>query len=197
MASEAQIRANRENALKSTGPKTAEGKINSARNSLMHGFYSRRFVILPGEEEEFNTFILALQLDLKPVTPIEEIVFQQLAQAAWNIERCHKAEAALAAGSLNPEIDPLLDDANEAKLRRIDSCLRRSQSAFHKNLSQLRTLQAERKSREEVAAGSDAPSPSSELRAALEDQLCAALQLQPQPPTPPAAPTNVFAPSPS
>lgn len=179
MATEAQIRANRENALKSTGPKTVEGKSSSARNALLHGFYSRRFVVLAGEEEEFDAFILTLQLELAPATPLEEILFQQLAQAAWNIERCHKAEATLAACSLNPEIDPLLDDRNEAKLRRIDSCLRRSHTAFHKNLNQLRAIQAERKAREKSSTACDSPNPAIELRKNLEERLTAFLQTPP------------------
>ena len=38
MATEKQIAANRANALKSKGPKTVEGKANSAGNRRVHGF---------------------------------------------------------------------------------------------------------------------------------------------------------------
>ena len=37
MASEKQLRANRENAKKSTGPKTATGRARSSRNAFRHG----------------------------------------------------------------------------------------------------------------------------------------------------------------
>lgn len=37
MASEKQLRANRENAKRSTGPKTAAGRLKSSRNALRHG----------------------------------------------------------------------------------------------------------------------------------------------------------------
>jgi hypothetical protein len=37
MATPAQIEANRRNARKSTGPKTAAGKAASSRNALTHG----------------------------------------------------------------------------------------------------------------------------------------------------------------
>jgi len=37
MASEKQLRANRENAKRSTGPKSAAGRLTSSRNALRHG----------------------------------------------------------------------------------------------------------------------------------------------------------------
>ncbi len=37
MASEKQLKANRENAKRSTGPKTAAGRLRSSRNALRHG----------------------------------------------------------------------------------------------------------------------------------------------------------------
>jgi hypothetical protein len=40
MASEKQIAANRANALRSTGPKTAAGKLKSSRNAYRHGLSS-------------------------------------------------------------------------------------------------------------------------------------------------------------
>ncbi len=47
-ASEAQIVANRINAAKSTGPRSAEGKERSRRNALKHGLAAS--VVVPGEE---------------------------------------------------------------------------------------------------------------------------------------------------
>jgi hypothetical protein len=50
MTSEKQIQANRRNALKSTGPKTPEGKAAVRHNALRHGLLSRD-VLLPGEDK--------------------------------------------------------------------------------------------------------------------------------------------------
>ena len=50
MTSEKQAQANRRNALKSTGPKTPEGKAAVRHNALGHGLLSRD-VLLPGEDE--------------------------------------------------------------------------------------------------------------------------------------------------
>ena len=51
MTSEKKAEANRRNALKSTGPKTPEGKDAVRLNALKHGLLSRE-TLLPGEDEE-------------------------------------------------------------------------------------------------------------------------------------------------
>src|SRR5204863_2313408 len=54
MTSTKQIEANRRNSLKSTGPKTPEGKAVASLNNLRHGLRART-VVLPGEKsEEFH-----------------------------------------------------------------------------------------------------------------------------------------------
>ena len=45
MISEKQRRANRENAKKSTGPRTAEGKARSSKNGIKHGLLARDAVM--------------------------------------------------------------------------------------------------------------------------------------------------------
>ena len=51
MASDAQIRANRLNSTRSTGPRSAAGKLKSAANSLKHGFTAKiLFPVLPHED---------------------------------------------------------------------------------------------------------------------------------------------------
>ena len=51
MTSDKKAQANRRNALKSTGPKTPEGKTAVRLNALKHGLLSRE-TLLPGEDEE-------------------------------------------------------------------------------------------------------------------------------------------------
>jgi hypothetical protein len=43
---QAQIDANRENAKKSTGPRTAEGKAASSRNRLVHGLRANKHILI-------------------------------------------------------------------------------------------------------------------------------------------------------
>ena len=46
MASEKQLLANQQNALKSTGPKTTGGKALAARNSLKQGLLAKEVVVI-------------------------------------------------------------------------------------------------------------------------------------------------------
>ncbi len=52
MATDAQIKANKENAQKSTGPTSIEGKKKSSMNAVTHGIFSN-IAILPGEDEAY------------------------------------------------------------------------------------------------------------------------------------------------
>jgi len=56
MASVAQIQANRLNAQKSTGPRTAVGKERASRNAVKHGLLAREAVIRGEDPEEFERY---------------------------------------------------------------------------------------------------------------------------------------------
>ena len=146
MATPAQIAANQANAQFSTGPRSGDGKQRSSRNSTQHGMCSKDLVILPGEEDEFSELLEGLSNELSPVGQIEEVVFQQIIHGAWNLRRCRRREAELMTGS----IDPLLDDTNEAKLRRLDTYARRAQNEFSRAMKELKSLQTERQYRIEA-----------------------------------------------
>ena len=56
MATTRQVEANRENAKKSTGPKTAAGKAKVSSNPIKHGLLAQA-ALLPSEDEEaFDSF---------------------------------------------------------------------------------------------------------------------------------------------
>ena len=50
------VRANRENAKKSTGPRTVSGKDKVSGNALTHGLTAEKHVIISESIDEFNTF---------------------------------------------------------------------------------------------------------------------------------------------
>ena len=59
MASLQQIEANRRNALRSTGPRTPQGKAVSRFNALGGGIYADRESVLPHEDPEALTALAA------------------------------------------------------------------------------------------------------------------------------------------
>ncbi len=66
MTSEKQVQANRRNALKSTGPKTQEGKDIVRHNAVKHGLLSQE-VLLPDEDEAaFRELGERLREELQP-----------------------------------------------------------------------------------------------------------------------------------
>jgi hypothetical protein len=55
MATAAQVRANRSNGQKSTGPRTAAGKERASQNAVKHGLLAREAVIAGEDPEEFES----------------------------------------------------------------------------------------------------------------------------------------------
>jgi hypothetical protein len=92
-----QLVANRRNAQKSTGPKTANGKAVSKLNALKHGILSRE-VLVRGKHaresaREFRTLHAQFRQHLNPVGPVEEMLVDQIVTAHWRLRRALKAES--------------------------------------------------------------------------------------------------------
>ncbi|MFN7922539.1 MAG: hypothetical protein U0Q16_20715 [Bryobacteraceae bacterium] len=139
-ATAAQNEANRTNAQKSTGPKTAEGKAISSKNAVTHGLFSATFAVAPADRDEFD-ILLELQRDeLRPQGINEELVFSNLVQAAWKTEKIRRLEA-----------EALLEQ-NEAKLDRYTRYAAQFERAHYRALAELRKLQTERGLREAATA---------------------------------------------
>ena len=95
MATAAQITANRRNALKSTGPRTAAGKAVSSRNALRHGLTARATVVLDEDAGDFLRLRAELRTELAPRDAREELLAEMVVQAAWRMRRAWRAEARL------------------------------------------------------------------------------------------------------
>jgi hypothetical protein len=93
--SEAQLLANRLNALKSHGAKTQAGREASAMNALTHGLTSKR-ALLPGDCAEAYEQLVGSHYDrYSPATDEESELVQLIADNAWRILRASAREAAL------------------------------------------------------------------------------------------------------
>ncbi len=83
MATPNQIRANRANALRSTGPKTSEGKKVCAQNSIRHGMLSQTIVLEGESQDRFIDLLTSLQSQLKPRSDAEAAIVETMAIARW------------------------------------------------------------------------------------------------------------------
>ena len=92
MATIKQIDANRRNALKSTGPRTPEGKAVVALNSLRHGLRAR-IIVLPGEDrQEFHQLCDDLEAEWQPRSRTEQFYLEQMAVSQWKLTRLEVGE---------------------------------------------------------------------------------------------------------
>jgi hypothetical protein len=95
MASAAQIAANRANARKSTGPKTAEGKARSSMNAVKHGLAAHRTTLPHEDPAAYDEHRAAVIADCAPADAQEMLLVDAIAQASWCMKRSDRFEAAL------------------------------------------------------------------------------------------------------
>src|SRR5438874_6753593 len=92
--SPARLAANRANSLKSTGPRTPEGKEVSRLNGLTHGMRSE-LPILPGEDPDALRRRIAVWTgELGAETESERHLVEAAVQASWRLDRCRGVETA-------------------------------------------------------------------------------------------------------
>ena len=104
--SEKQLAANRANALRSTGPRTAEGKARCAQNGRKHGFTATAFPVIRLEE---MYDVARLRADLieayKPVNSQELFAVERIAIAQQALLRSARLENGMFTCCLNQTMD--------------------------------------------------------------------------------------------
>lgn len=102
-----QVQANRENSLKSTGPKTQGGKAVVGHNAFKHGILSGAIIDeakkLGESKKDFDSLKERLNIDLEPAGILEEILVDKLAVCYWRLRRVIWAEN----GALRLQTDSL------------------------------------------------------------------------------------------
>jgi hypothetical protein len=92
MSSEAQINANRANALHSTGPKSSDGKAKSSLNAVKTGLTGRT-VLLPGDDgEAYQKHVQRFFTEHKPAGDAEHNLVQSVADTEWRLLRIPSLE---------------------------------------------------------------------------------------------------------
>ena len=94
MSNENNEESNRENAQKSTGPRTDRGKSIVSQNARKHGLLSQHLIIKGESKEEFDALLSELISDLEPVGLVEFSLAERVAIALWRQRRIVRAESA-------------------------------------------------------------------------------------------------------
>jgi|ERR1017187_272010 hypothetical protein len=144
MATPAQITANRANAQKSTGPRSAEGKSTSRFNALKHGIDAASIVI-PGEDPtDYDALAANYQRSYRPETPSENFHVDTMLRADWQKRRLQRVEAdlfrTLLAESPGTSLAAaLLSDSPAAKLlARVQRQIAAFERTWHRANSEIR-----------------------------------------------------------
>src|SRR6202161_87293 len=95
MTSWQQFQANRLNALKSTGPRTEEGKRISRRNALRHGLTAETVIDGLEDSEDYRGFEAAIIADYDAETAGERQLVLRLASLLWRLRRATMIETEL------------------------------------------------------------------------------------------------------
>src|SRR5271167_5089691 len=95
MTSFKQIAANRLNALRSTGPRTQDGKQQSRRNGLRHGLTAETVIDALEDTEDYRAFEAVIISDYDAQTAVERELVLRLASLLWRLRRIISIETDL------------------------------------------------------------------------------------------------------
>ncbi|MGE5294638.1 MAG: hypothetical protein ACM3VT_07405 [Solirubrobacterales bacterium] len=108
MASVAQIQANRSNAQKSTGPRTAEGKATASHNAVKHGLLAEQVVIHGEDPAEFDLYREGMLAELGPEGTVEEMLAERAVSLAWRLRRAERLQSAVFATVYRENADDIV-----------------------------------------------------------------------------------------
>jgi hypothetical protein len=128
VTSKKKIEANRQNARKSTGPKTPEGKAAVRQNALKHGLLSQ-VVLLPGEDgEALQELGERLRAELQPVGELEIRLVDRIIAVYWRLRRLGQVEVGIFAAERNELLTERADqETSSYKSSELDELLATAQ----------------------------------------------------------------------
>ena len=95
MTSNLQIEANRRNARRSTGPRTAQGRRVSSMNALKHGLTAQHVTVFDENEADFRRFHRQLVRVLRPHGAMEAQLAERAVICAWRLRRVYRIETGM------------------------------------------------------------------------------------------------------
>ena len=110
MTTNKQNEANKQNALVSTGPLTAEGKALVSQNAVKHGIFAKDLIITTGDgkedAQEYKELLDGLILSLNPSGQMECLLVEKIAVDYWRLRRVLRFET----GSIRKQLDTAIND---------------------------------------------------------------------------------------
>ncbi len=153
-----QIAANRQNAQKSTGPRTAAGKQAIKVNAVRHGLTGRTVVLPSDDLDLYKTHVKTLTAHLKPEGPEEIQLAALIADDYWRLQRIHSIEDGIFAMQFaenetlatHPQADATLNQAkaylqHSKELERLTLYEQRIHRAIKTATTRLEALQQSRR----------------------------------------------------
>jgi hypothetical protein len=93
------IESNRENALKSTGPRSQHGKQRSSQNARRHGLTAETVVHPYEDGEEYAAFEQSIAADYDAISAVERALVRRVAGLLWRLRRAAIIETGLLQGN--------------------------------------------------------------------------------------------------
>jgi hypothetical protein len=150
MASQPQVAANRLNALKSTGPRTAEGKAVSSQNAFQSGLDAESQFVYGENQDEFAVLQQEYMERFRPVSPEERFQIDNLIRCEWMLRRFFRVEAHLweyhvirASRSEGTPLGESFDKASTVFMR-LQRRVTLTEKAYNAAYAELQRLRAER-----------------------------------------------------
>jgi hypothetical protein len=93
MSTKAQTKANKQNAQKSTGPRTAEGKAVASKNAVKHGLFAAEAVVKGEDPAEYEAYHDKFLAEWAPVGMVESIMAERVISLAWRLRRAERMQS--------------------------------------------------------------------------------------------------------
>ena len=121
MTSDRKREANKNNASKSTGPRSAKGKAKSRRNALKHGLTAERLLLPDEDPKEFDALCNDLFDRFQPIDALEGRLVARVTDLLWRLQRIPRYGVALLTWSKQRQHrNEILDDDFREKLEYIE-----------------------------------------------------------------------------
>ena len=108
MTSELKAATSRANGAKSRGPKTAETRERSSRNSLRHGIVARKTILLECEDpDEFQAMLEEYGVTYQPGNAVEQDLVDEMVASRWRSGRLSMIVTSLLDIQMNQQLPPV------------------------------------------------------------------------------------------